>query len=75
MFHRVFDVFRYWFSGTLSFDVFELVSKKTKDLRQFYSGMGGQPPKPPGFCALFPKACAGQWVGGEGCIPILRTEC
>ncbi len=26
----------YWFSGTLSFDVLELVSKKTKDLRLFF---------------------------------------
>jgi hypothetical protein len=26
----------FWFSGTLSFDVFELVSKKSKDLRLFF---------------------------------------
>jgi hypothetical protein len=26
----------FWFSGTLSFDVFELVSKRTKDLRLFF---------------------------------------
>jgi hypothetical protein len=37
------------------FDVLELVSKRTKDLRLFFSVMRGQPPIPPGFCALSRK--------------------
>ncbi len=33
----------FWFSGILSFAAFELMSKKSKDLRLFFSVMGASP--------------------------------